>query len=260
MSLFFALLVGAARNEKSPSEHAMPPRALHLCVPGVAQRFFQGYYLDEEANWGLDIAELERSFASGAEEGLKIRALAVINPGNPVGNCLSEANMRDIVHFCVDKGIVLLADEVYQANLYNLGKPFHSFKSIAAQEDKLHSLELMSFHSVSKGFFGECGRRGGYIETSNIDQAARTALYRMMALGLCANIAGQVTIALMVDPPQKGDESFALYDKVSSMVVLSMPHWLKLAPVIDCCPTTVGSSLPVERTHCASDCRVSSYS
>jgi aspartate/methionine/tyrosine aminotransferase len=31
------------------------------------------------------------------------------------------------------------------------------------------NLELISFHSVSKGMVGECGRRGGYFECTNID-------------------------------------------------------------------------------------------
>lgn len=29
-------------------------------------------------------------------------------------------------------------------------------------------LELVSFHTVSKGYFGECGQRGGYFEMTNI--------------------------------------------------------------------------------------------
>ena len=30
------------------------------------------------------------------------------------------------------------------------------------------SVPLFSFHSVSKGFMGECGHRGGYLELRNI--------------------------------------------------------------------------------------------
>jgi len=29
-------------------------------------------------------------------------------------------------------------------------------------------VQLVSFHSVSKGYFGECGQRGGYFEMTNI--------------------------------------------------------------------------------------------
>ena len=39
---------------------------------------------------------------------------------------------------------------IKQANLYNQGKPFTSFKRVAFEEGALEDLELMSFHSVSK--------------------------------------------------------------------------------------------------------------
>ena len=41
-----------------------------------------------------------------------IRALVVINPGNPTGQVLDEQNMKDIVAFCMSEGICLMADEV----------------------------------------------------------------------------------------------------------------------------------------------------
>lgn len=43
-----------------------------------------GYYLDEERNWGLDVSELERARDEGSQ-GSNVRALVVINPGNPTG-------------------------------------------------------------------------------------------------------------------------------------------------------------------------------
>lgn len=73
------------------------------------------------------------------------------------------------------------------------------------------SLELFSFHSVSKGFLGECGRRGGYVECHQICSAAKEAIYKCIALGLCANVAGQVTIELMLHPPKEGEPSYPLF-------------------------------------------------
>ncbi|MFN7137646.1 MAG: aminotransferase class I/II-fold pyridoxal phosphate-dependent enzyme, partial [Thermomonas sp.] len=62
----------------------------------------------------MQIAELRRSAELAEREGVHVRALAVINPGNPTGQCLTEANMREIIKFCQEKHVVLLADEVYQ--------------------------------------------------------------------------------------------------------------------------------------------------
>lgn len=43
----------------------------------------------------------------------------------------------------------------------------------------------------------------------------------MIALGLCANVAGQLTVGLMVDPPKEGEESFELYEAVWCYAILS---------------------------------------
>lgn len=45
-----------------------------------------GYYLDEARDWALDISELERAI-SEARQCCNVRAIVVINPGNPTGEC-----------------------------------------------------------------------------------------------------------------------------------------------------------------------------
>jgi alanine transaminase len=46
-------------------------------------------------------------------------------------------------------------------------------------------IELASFHSVSKGFLGECGRRGGYVEFHNFDPDVIDQLYKLASISLC---------------------------------------------------------------------------
>jgi alanine transaminase len=72
--------------------------------------------------------ELEASLSSASSRGVDVKALVVINPGNPTGNSLPVSNMRAIVSFCEKHSLVLMADEVYQENVYVEAKPFHSFK------------------------------------------------------------------------------------------------------------------------------------
>ena len=79
---------------------------------------FAPFYLNEEKGWSLDLPELERSIAEARAKGLNVRALVVINPGNPTGNSLSEANIRDVLSFASREKLVVLADEVYQENVY----------------------------------------------------------------------------------------------------------------------------------------------
>jgi alanine transaminase len=100
----------------------------------------------------LEISDLKKQLEDARSKGIDVRALVVINPGNPTGQVLAEDNQCDIVRFCKNEGLVLLADEVYQENIYVDDKKFNSFKKIARSvgygED---DLPLVSFQSVSKG-------------------------------------------------------------------------------------------------------------
>ncbi len=113
-----------------------------------------GYYLNEESNWKLDKSELKRSIES-ARQHCNPRVLCVINPGNPTGQVLSYDNVKEIIEFCMEERLFLLADEVYQDNIYG-NQPFNSFKKVLKDMGpKGDDFELASFHSVSKGFMGE---------------------------------------------------------------------------------------------------------
>ncbi|KAI9357230.1 pyridoxal phosphate-dependent transferase [Zopfochytrium polystomum] len=173
------------------------------------------YYLDESSSWGLSVEELRRSLKEGQTAGVEVRALAVINPGNPTGQCLSEKNMSEIIDFCHENRLILLADEVYQTNVYEPNElPFHSFKKVLKSKgSNFEDVELISFHSVSKGMVGECGRRGGYFECTGIDPKVKDQLYKMSSISLCPPVQGQLMVGLMVNPPKQGDESFPLYNK-----------------------------------------------
>ena len=171
------------------------------------------YFLNEEKGWGLALDELERSYSEATSKGVVPRALVIINPGNPTGQVLSHDNMRDIVLFCDKYGILLMADEVYQENVYVKDtKPFVSFKRVAMElEKQLKRLQMVSFHSTSKGVIGECGKRGGYFELFGFDQGMIDEFYKCSSISLCPNTVGQFTTGLMVNPPKPGSPSFARY-------------------------------------------------
>ncbi|EGG24468.1 alanine transaminase [Cavenderia fasciculata] len=183
-----------------------------------------GYELNEEKGWGLEIPELERSLKQSIDAGIQPRALVIINPGNPTGQSLDRANMEDIVRFCHQHRLVLLADEVYQENVYvKEKKPFVSFKKVVKDlGQEVEGLELVSFHSVSKGVVGECGKRGGYMELCNIDTAVKAEIYKLASIGLCPNVTGQLVVDLMVKPPVKGEPSYETYQKETETIYESV--------------------------------------
>jgi len=171
------------------------------------------YYLDEDAGWALAIPELERAVADAKERGVTPRAIAVINPGNPTGAVLAEDNMREVVRFCAEHELVLMADEVYQENVYVEHKPFVSFKKIVAEMSDVGKVQLASFHSTSKGVLGECGARGGFLELYNFHDAVVEQVYKMASVNLCSNIVGQIATSVLVERPVKGDASYELWQK-----------------------------------------------
>lgn len=182
-----------------------------------------GYGLCEANDWSLPVEELERSLNESRNRGVQARVLVVINPGNPTGNSLPLENMRDIVRFCANENLVLMADEVYQENVYREGRPFHSFKKVLKQMPEGEPpLQLVSFHSTSKGFLGECGLRGGYFELYGFDADVQAQLLKLASIGLCSNTVGQVATGLMVAPPKPGDASYASYTRERDGILSSL--------------------------------------
>ncbi|XP_049355954.1 alanine aminotransferase 2, mitochondrial-like isoform X1 [Solanum verrucosum] len=186
------------------------------------------YYLDEETGWGLEVSELENQLKTAKSKGINVRALAVINPGNPTGQVLAEANQREIVEFCKKEGLVLLADEVYQENVYVPEKQFHSFKKVArsmgfGEKD----ISLVSFQSVSKGFYGECGKRGGYMEVTGFSPEIREQIYKVASVNLCSNISGQILASLVMSPPKVGDESYESFAAEKEGILSSLARRAK---------------------------------
>lgn len=200
-----------------------PLYSASLCEFGMQQ---VNYYLDEISNWRLNIKELERAYDE-AKEKCDIRILAVINPGNPTGAVLSEENIIEILDFASERGLMVLADEVYQHNVYEEGAKFNSFKKVMFQKTN-HRLELASLMSSSKGYMGECGLRGGFCEISNFQDDVRAILYKGLSARLCSSILGQITMDCVVKTPLPGDESFDLFEKEKNQVLADLKRKAKL--------------------------------
>jgi len=199
------------------------------------------YGLAEEAGWTTSWAELERAYAEAVAEGTAVRALAMINPGNPVGAVLSEAAVAELICFAAVKGLVVLADEVYQLNVYAEGAAFYSCKQVlrklqagvlkppelargaaACGPSELAAAQLISFHSTSKGLIGECGQRGGYLEMVGFSDATRAQFTKVAATSLSSGTIGQCFVGMMVSGPKEGEPSYALFAQESADIMVGL--------------------------------------
>ncbi|CCW70276.1 unnamed protein product [Phytomonas sp. Hart1] len=179
------------------------------------------YYLREEDNWSVRIEELKESYNKSISEGVTPRVFVCINPNNPTGNLLSRNILEEMVKFCHDRSLLLLADEVYQLNIHSDGLNFVSFREVVLSmpEPYRSGTMLVSMNSASKGILGECGRRGGYLDLLNIPREVREQLIKLCSMNLCSNVNGQLMIAVMCTPPQEGDPSYELYASEYQAVV-----------------------------------------
>lgn len=206
--------------------------------------------------WGLSVGELSRQLAKADDSGVHPRAIVVINPGNPTGQVLGEEEQRGIVEFCCRHGLVLIADEVYQENVYARNRKFLSFKKVArdmgvGKED----LALVSLHSASKGFYGECGRRGGYMEVTGLPADVMEQLYKLASVTLCSNVSGQILTSLIMCPPQPGEEAYPQFQNEKEAILSAlarkaevMVDRLNAEDGITCCPSE-GAMYAFPRIH-----------
>ena len=181
------------------------------CVP---------YELDEATAWSTDLDKIRASLQKARAEGTDVRAIVVINPGNPTGASLPAEDIQQILELAAQEQLVVLADEVYQTNVFE-GK-FYSFKQglrelqadkTANSDGRYDDVELASLHSISKGMVGECGHRGGYMELVGFDPEVVAQIYKFISISLCPPVLGQCLVETMVNPPKKGDPSYELYQQ-----------------------------------------------
>eukprot|EP00915_Cephaloidophora_sp_WS-2016_P004598 GHVH01006147.1.p1 GENE.GHVH01006147.1~~GHVH01006147.1.p1 ORF type:complete len:442 (-),score=59.18 GHVH01006147.1:1521-2846(-) len=167
------------------------------------------YELDEEEDWKMpSIETLEFLYAKSISAGIFPKAIVAINPGNPSGNVLTRDDIIKVLKFAFSHDMVVLSDEVYQDNIWT-DKEFHGMRKVAMEEDI--KAMIASFHSCSKGLYGECGVRGGFMATDNFPAHFTAIIEKSFSVRLCGNVTGQLAIALVCCPPE--GESKALYEE-----------------------------------------------
>ena len=160
------------------------------------------YFLDPSNGWSPDMGALEDALRDDS-----INALVIINPGNPTGQVMSRDEVHDVLALAEKYNIALLADEVYQENVFE-GK-FTSFASVHSEVG--FDVPLFSFHSTSKGLIGECGKRGGYLHCQGVDPTFVSELKKYQSIQLCSNVLGQLATEAKIFFLKKFNYYFIIY-------------------------------------------------
>ncbi|KAI5280129.1 hypothetical protein KEM54_003872, partial [Ascosphaera aggregata] len=173
------------------------------------------YYLDESNSWATDVGGIKTALKAAKADGIDVRCIVIINPGNPTGARLSPDAIKRVLDIAAEEKLVVIADEVYQTNVFQ-GK-FTSFKKRLRELQRdspgsgYNGIELASLHSVSKGMVGECGQRGGYFELVGFAPEVVAQIFKFITIGLCPPVTGQCLVECMVNPPKEGEPSYELY-------------------------------------------------
>ncbi|XP_058944217.2 alanine aminotransferase 2-like isoform X1 [Pocillopora verrucosa] len=186
------------------------------------------YYLEEENNWSFNIGEMKKAIDK-ARPHCEPRGLVLINPGNPTGQILSYDNISEVIKFCAREKLVLFADEVYQETVFTKGVPFHSCRKVLRDlGPEYNNFQLMSLNSASKGFYGECGLRGGYLELVGFSNAVKSQFRDMMSPSISGSTIGQAAMSLICCPPQPGDESYEIFIQEKTAILESYERKAKI--------------------------------
>jgi aspartate aminotransferase len=176
-----------------------------LCDPGEQVIVFEPFYTNYNgfaAMIGVELVPVTTHAENGyhlpprAEIEAKIgpctRALLICSPNNPTGTVYRDAEIDLLAAICRERGLVLIADEVYREFVYD-GHKHRSVLTLAGMEQ-----QVVVVDSVSKRY-SLCGARIGNIVSRNRDFMA--AIMRFGQARLCPPTVEQVACTALTEVP-----------------------------------------------------------
>lgn len=149
------------------------------------------YYLDEDNGWQPDLEDI------AARIGPRTRGLVLINPNNPTGSVCDAATMDGLVELARSRGLLLLADEIYDKLVLD-GGPHVALASRAGDHP------CVTFGGLAKCYLGP-GLRVGWGVLSGAPGLVRDyaeAVLRLERARLCASHPVQAAIPDALEGPQ----------------------------------------------------------
>ena len=176
-----------------------------LCDPGDQVIVFEPFYTNYNgfaALNGVECAPVTTSGADGyhlpdrkaieAKIGPRTRAMLICSPNNPTGTVYTDAEIEMLAAICRDRGIFLVADEVYREFTYD-GKKSRSVLTLDGMDDLAIVVD-----SVSKRY-SLCGARIGNIVSRNRD--FMNAILRFGQARLCPPTVEQFACTALTEVP-----------------------------------------------------------
>lgn len=138
--------------------------AFSLCEPGdgilIPAPYYSGFDHDLKARtdvlpipvplrardgFELNVEAVAAELASARKKGIRIPALLVCSPNNPLGVVLSDKVIRELIDFTRDEGIYCILDEIYANSVFGAGIRFTSGLSLDSAENLRHLITVYGF-------------------------------------------------------------------------------------------------------------------
>ncbi|XP_020640776.2 1-aminocyclopropane-1-carboxylate synthase-like protein 1 isoform X1 [Pogona vitticeps] len=119
--------------------------------------------MDEESRpFQLTVEKLEAAYQRAKDQGIRVRALILINPHNPLGDIYPAQLLKECLEFAHRYKLHVVMDEIYMLSVYD-DTTFTSILSLESLPDPDRTHFMWGF---SKDF-GMCGIRVGILYTRN---------------------------------------------------------------------------------------------
>jgi len=176
-----------------------------LCDPGDQVLVFEPFYTNYNgfaAMMGVELVPVTTRAEDGyhlplrgaieAKIGRRTRAVLICSPNNPTGTVYGDAEMEMLGSICRERGLYLVADEVYREFVYD-GRTQRSALTLSGLDQ-----QVILCDSVSKRY-SLCGVRVGNIVSRN--RAFLDAVLRFGQARLCPPTLGQVACTALTEVP-----------------------------------------------------------
>jgi aspartate aminotransferase len=198
-----------------------------LCDPGDQVIVFEPFYTNYNgfaAMLGVEPVPVTTRAEDGyhlppraaieAKIGPKTRAVLICSPNNPTGTVYSDAEIEVLAAVCRDRGLYLIADEVYREFVYD-GRTTRSVMTLIGLEQRTVMVD-----SVSKRY-SLCGARLGNIVSRN--REFLDAVLRFGQARLCPPTLAQFACTALTEvPPSYIKGVIAEYQKRRDVVFESL--------------------------------------